>query len=156
MAGTPIGPNTAVTGTTAQPPEMVTIPTTGSISATQQPKFSTKGTWQGTRQCSRTQHNGIVSTRRLPGRGPANATPATAAATAWKYLGGYQQQPKGMQYRNQDPLPNNFSYCWSHRYAVSAQHNSMTCMNCVPGHQTNSTGQNTRGSSQAGAHQITL
>ena len=43
--------------------------------------------------------------------------------------GGYQQQPQGMQYGNQHPLPTNFLYCWSHGYAVSAQHNSMTCMN---------------------------
>ena len=73
------GPNTTVEGTSAQPPAMGTIPTTGNISATQQPKFSTKGTCQGPRQHSRTQLNGIVSTRRLPVRGPAHATPATTA-----------------------------------------------------------------------------
>ena len=71
-----------VAGTAAQPPEMGTVPATGSLSATQQPPFSTKWTWQGPRQRSRNHHNGTVSTRRLPRRGPMHATPATAATTA--------------------------------------------------------------------------
>ena len=81
MAGNTGGPNTAMSGTAAQLPAMDTIPTVGSISATQQPTFSTNRTWQGPWQCSRTQHNGTVSTRLLPGRGPSHATPATEATT---------------------------------------------------------------------------
>ena len=69
--------------------------------------------------------------------------------------GGYQQ-PQQVQYGNQCPLPTNLSYCWYHGYAVSAQHNSMSCMNCAPVHQSNSTRQNTMGGSQDGAHRINL
>ena len=70
MAGTPRGPITEIAG-----------------SANQQPTFSTKGTRQGPRKRSRTQQNVKVTTRRIPGRGPAHATPATAATKAWKYTG---------------------------------------------------------------------
>ena len=82
MTGTPSGTNTAMADTAAQPPAMDTIPTAGSILATQQQTFSAKGARQGTRQRSEPQCNGTVSTRRLPIRVPAHATPATAATTA--------------------------------------------------------------------------
>ena len=105
MAGNPIGPNTAVAGTAAQSPAMGTIPTTWSISATQQPTFPTKGMWQGPRQRSRTQQNGTVSTRRLPGRGTAHATPATAATEAWKYEGRISTATTGDAIREPTPSP---------------------------------------------------
>ena len=54
------------------------------------------------------------------------------------------------------PLPTNFSYCWSHGYAVSAQHNSISFINCAMGHQSNSTRQNTMGGIQDRAHRINL
>ena len=82
MAGTPHGTNTAMAGTAAKPTTMATITTAGSLSATKQPKFSAKGTRQGTRQRSVPQCNGAVSNRRLPSRGPVHATPTTEATIA--------------------------------------------------------------------------
>ena len=52
--------------------------------------------------------------------------------------GGNAQQQ--VQYGNARPLPTNYLYCWTHGYAVSSQHNSMSCMNVAPGHQTNAGG----------------
>ena len=89
MAGNPSGNNTEMAGTAAKPPAMATMPTSGSISATKQPTFSEKGTHQGTRKRSGSQHNGAVSTRRLPIRGPAHATPTTAATTTGRMIGHY-------------------------------------------------------------------
>ena len=48
------------------------------------------------------------------------------------HQGGNAQQH--MQFGNAHPLPTNNSYCWTHGYVVSSQHNSMSCMNCAPGH----------------------
>ena len=66
--------------------------------------------------------------------------------------GGNAQQQ--MQFGNAHPLPTNYSYCSTHGYAVSSQHNSMSCINCAPGHQANPTRQNPMGGSQAGAHRL--
>ena len=76
--------------------------------------------------------------------------------------GGYQNQQGGYQHHpqvqniSQRPLPTNYSYCWAHGYGVSAQHSSMTCMNCKQGHQSNTTRQYTMGGSQAGSHRLNL
>ena len=82
MTVTTSGTNTAMAGTAAKPPAMVTIPTAGRLSAAKQPTFSAKGTQQGTRQHSRPQCNGELSNMRLPSRGPEHATPTTSATTS--------------------------------------------------------------------------
>ena len=51
-------------------------------------------------------------------------------------------------------LPTNFSYCWTHGYAVSAQHNNATCEDQAQGHQTQAIRQNTMGGNPAGANRL--
>ena len=132
MAGTTSGTNTAMVGTSAKTPSMSTIPTAGRLSASKQPTFSAKGTRQGTRQHS--GPNAMVNYQ--TGGYQAGGQHMQRPQQQQQQQGGYQQ-PQQVQYRNQRPLPTNFSYCCSHGYAVSAQHNIMLFMNCAPGHQTN-------------------
>ena len=157
MAGTKSGTATAMAGIAAKPPAVATTSTAGRLSAAKQLSFSAKGTRQGTRQ-----HGINVMVNYQTGGYQTGGQRMQRPQQQQQQQGGYQQQqggyqqPQQVQYGNQRPLPTNFSYCWSHGYAVSAQHNSMSCMNCAPGHQSNSTRQNTMGGSQAGAHRINL
>ena len=43
--------------------------------------------------------------------------------------------------------PNNENYCWSHGWIVADNHDSKTCKNPLPGHQTAATRANTMGGS---------
>ena len=65
-----------------------------------------------------------------------------------------QQQFGGRGPRSMRPLPTDFSYCWSHGYAVSAQHNSAMCEDQAPGHQTQATRQNTMGGNPKGVERL--
>ena len=68
------------------------------------------------------------------------------------HQGAFQQQPNRAPFMNVRPLCTNFSYCHTHGYAVSAQHNSATCKDQAPGHQWQGTRQNTMGGSPTGGH----
>ena len=90
----------------------------------------------------------------------------------WKnnIQGAFQQQPNGVPFRNVQnnqgafqqqpngprPLTTNFSYCHTHRYSMSAHHNSATCEDQDPGHQWQSTRKNSMGGSQAGGHRLNM
>ena len=82
MAGTTSGTNTAMSGTTTNSPAIETITTAERLSAAKQPTFSAKGERQWKRQHSGPQCNSALSNRQLLSRGPAHATPTTAATTA--------------------------------------------------------------------------
>ena len=80
MAGTKSGTATTMATAAATPPEVASIPTAGRVSSAKQKSFSAKGSRQRTRQHG-AQLNDSIPNGRIQDRGPANATPTTAATT---------------------------------------------------------------------------
>ena len=155
MAGTTSGTAISMAGTATKPPSVSTISTQGGYQQPNSRRFQQRGRGRGRGNMG---PNAMVNYQ--TGDYQTGGQQMQRPQQQQQQQGGYQQQQGGYQqpqqvlYGNQRPLPTNHSYCWSHGYAVSAQHNSMSCMNCSPGHQSNSTRQNTMGGSQAEAHRL--
>ena len=102
MAGAPSYPIAAVAGTAAQLPAIGKVPATRSLPATHRGRGRVRGNVAGAYSMLQYQPGGYQDGGQRMQRQQQQQHKVNTQ-------GGYQQQPQGMQYGNQRPLPTNFS-----------------------------------------------